>query len=114
MPALREVYCAPTRQLALERCGPYLAKKYRHYADWGQDKALPGEEDFRIPFDDLARDRFIIGTPDDCLQQLLPLRESLGVDHFIFRTDWIGMPADTALQSIELLDREVLPTLAAA
>lgn len=113
MPALREVYCAPTRRLALERCGPYLAKKYRHYADWGQDKALPGEEDFRIPFDDLARDRFIIGTPDDCLEQLLPLRENLGVDHFIFRTDWIGMPADTALQSIELLDQEVLPTLTA-
>jgi alkanesulfonate monooxygenase SsuD/methylene tetrahydromethanopterin reductase-like flavin-dependent oxidoreductase (luciferase family) len=111
MPALREIYCAPTRELAAERAGPYLAKKYSHYADWGQDKALPGDESFRIPFEELAADRFIIGTPEDCLERLLPLRDQLGVDHFVFRTDWIGMPAETALQSIELLDREVVPVL---
>ena len=58
--------------------------------------------------------RFIIGTPDDCLERLLPLRTELGVDHFIFRTDWIGMPAETARQSIELLDSEVVPVLRSA
>ena len=113
MPALREVYCAPSRALAVERAAPYLAQKYRHYADWGQHEALPGDEDFRAGFEELSRDRFIIGTPDDCLERLLPWRDNLGVDHFIFRTDWVGMPVDTALQSVDLLDREVVPVLRA-
>ena len=111
MPAIREIYCAPTRALAMERAAPFLAKKYRHYADWGQDKALPGDEDFRVGFEELAEGRFIVGTPDDCLEKLLPWRDRLGVDHFIFRTDWVGMPVDTALQSVDLLNREVVPVL---
>ncbi|MXZ53991.1 MAG: LLM class flavin-dependent oxidoreductase [Acidimicrobiaceae bacterium] len=111
LPALREVYCAPTRALAVERAAPYLLKKYRHYADWGQHKALPGHDDFRAGYDELARRRFIVGTPEDCLEKLLPWRDEMGVDHFIIRTDWVGMPTDTALQSIDLLDREVVPVL---
>lgn len=110
-PAIREIFCARSRNEALRLCGPYLERKYRHYADWGQDKAMPGEESFRIPFEELEQGRFIIGSPEDCLEQLLPWRDRLGVDHFIFRTDWIGMPADIALGSIELLSREVVPVL---
>ena len=113
MPAMREIYCAPTRALAVERAAPYLLRKYQHYADWGQHKALPGHDDFRAGFEELSRSRFIVGTPDDCLEKLLPWRDELGVDHFIFRTDWVGMPAGTALQSIDLLDREVVPVLRA-
>lgn len=113
MPAIREVYCAPTRARAIELAGPFLARKYGHYADWGQDKALPGQEDFRIPFEELEQGRFVIGSPDECLEQLLPWRDRLGVDHFVIRTDWIGMPPDVALQSIDLLTREVIPVLRA-
>jgi alkanesulfonate monooxygenase SsuD/methylene tetrahydromethanopterin reductase-like flavin-dependent oxidoreductase (luciferase family) len=111
VPALREVYCASSREEAIRLAGPYLQRKYSHYADWGQDRVLPGDESFRIPFEQLEQDRFIIGSPDDCLAQLLPWRDELGVNHFILRTDWIGMPAEVALRSIELLDREVLPAL---
>jgi alkanesulfonate monooxygenase SsuD/methylene tetrahydromethanopterin reductase-like flavin-dependent oxidoreductase (luciferase family) len=110
-PVIREIFCAPTRELALERCGPYLARKYHHYADWGQDKALPGEESFSIPFEELEKDRFIVGSPEQCIEQLLPWRSELGVSHFIFRTDWIGMPAEIAKTSIDLLDQEVIPAL---
>lgn len=111
LPAIREIYCAPTRALAVERSAPYLSRKYRLYADWGQHKALPGNEDFRLPFEQLARGRFVVGTPDECLEKLLPWRDRLGVDHFIFRTDWVGMPVDTVLSSIDLLQREVIPVL---
>ena len=44
--------------------------------------------------EELEQGRFIIGSPEDCLEQLLPWRDRPGVDHFIFRTDWIGLPAD--------------------
>jgi len=111
IPAMREIYCAPSRAAAMELAQPYLSNKYKLYTEWGQDKALPGNESFNVPFSDLERDRFIIGSPDECLEQLLPWRDKLGVNYFILRTDWMGMPPEVALKSINLLNSEVLPVL---
>jgi alkanesulfonate monooxygenase SsuD/methylene tetrahydromethanopterin reductase-like flavin-dependent oxidoreductase (luciferase family) len=113
LPVIKEVYCAPTREEAVQRARPHLDAKYRVYARWGQDKALPGDESFEIPFDDLEQERFVLGSPDDCIAQLLPLRDRLGVDHFIFRSHWSGMPLDDTLRSVRLLTDEVLPALRA-
>lgn len=111
LPAVKEVFCAETRDKAIEMARPYLDAKYQHYAKWGQDKALPGNESFDIPFEELEQDRFIIGTPDDCLEQLMPWRDKLGVDHFIFRTYWSGMPIENGLHSMDMLSRHVIPVL---
>ena len=111
LPAMREVFCAPTRQQAVEAAAQFLGKKYEVYAAWGQDKVLPGNEDFSAPFDQLESDRFILGSPEDCLVQLLPWRDELGVNHFVIRTDWAGMPSEVALGSLRLLTNEVLPVL---
>ena len=111
LPLMREIYCAPTRARALELARPHLARKYEVYADWGQDEALPGKESFRVDYADLADDRFIVGSPEDCLEALLPWRDDLGVDHFVLRTEWAGMPVDDASASIDLLATEVAPVL---
>lgn len=110
-PAMREIFCAPTREEAVESVRPYLEAKYSAYADWGQDKALPGDENFRIDFDELAAGRFVIGTPDDCLEQLVRWRDVHGINHFVLRTEWVGMPTELALGSMQLLTDEVLPVL---
>ncbi len=114
LPVIKEVFCAPTREEAIERAMPYLAAKYQMYAKWGQDKALPGSESFEIPFEELEQDRFVLGTPDDCITQLLPWRQKLGVDHFIFRSHWAGMPVEDTLSSVRLLNDHVLPALRSA
>jgi alkanesulfonate monooxygenase SsuD/methylene tetrahydromethanopterin reductase-like flavin-dependent oxidoreductase (luciferase family) len=55
MPAARpiclELHVAPTHEEAVETARPFLAGKYDAYAQWGQDKVLPGEENFRSAFD---------------------------------------------------------------
>ena len=112
-PAMREVFCAKDRATALERARPYLAEKYRIYAEWGQDKVMPDRESFDIPYEELARQRFVVGSPEDCVQALLPWRDELGVDHFVLRTHWAGMPVEHAAESIELLGTEVVPALRA-
>ena len=114
LPLIREVFCAPTREQATALAYPYLSKKYLVYAKWGQDKVLPGDESFEIPVEELEKDRFILGTPEDCIAQLRPWRTELGVDHFLFRTHWSGMPAASALASMKLLDEEVIPALRGA
>lgn len=111
LPIIREVFCAPTREQAVERAAPHLAAKYEVYADTGQDKVLPDGDSFRTAYAELAADRFVVGTPDDVLAALLPWRDELGVDHFVLRTDWAGMPAAVASGSVELLAAEVLPVL---
>jgi alkanesulfonate monooxygenase SsuD/methylene tetrahydromethanopterin reductase-like flavin-dependent oxidoreductase (luciferase family) len=115
MPLRREIYCAPTRAQALESAVPYLGEKYRTYSQWGQDQVMPGEgaASFARPMAELENDRFVIGTPEECLEQLLPWTK-LGVNHFVFKTSWPGMPLPVTLQSLDLLSREVLPTLRAA
>ncbi len=111
LPILREVFCARDRAAALQTAGPVLTKKYGAYARWGQDGALPAEETFQRPFDELARDRFILGSPEECFTQLCACGEQAGVNYFLLRTHWSGLPLSAALQSMHLLGDEVLPAL---
>jgi len=111
LPVMREIFCAKDRPTALELAAPYLAEKYRIYAKWGQDKVMPEAESFAIAYEELAEQRFIVGSPEDCLEALLPWRDEVGVNQFLFRTNWAGMPLQSALGSIELLAKEVVPVL---
>ena len=69
-PMTLELHVAATREEAIETARPYLEGKYAAYAAWGQDKVLPGQESFRVSFDELAKDRFILGTPNEVIAQL--------------------------------------------
>jgi alkanesulfonate monooxygenase SsuD/methylene tetrahydromethanopterin reductase-like flavin-dependent oxidoreductase (luciferase family) len=111
LPVAKEVYCAKDRQTALEMAGPYLLGKYRDYARWGQDKVMPDNEDFSRPLAELIEGRFILGSPEECYDQLKPYWEELGVNHIIIRTHWAGMPLSTALASMRLISDELLPAL---
>jgi alkanesulfonate monooxygenase SsuD/methylene tetrahydromethanopterin reductase-like flavin-dependent oxidoreductase (luciferase family) len=111
LPYLREIYCAKDTATALEMAGPYLAEKYQTYAQWGQDEVLPGEDSFRQPFEALLRDRFVLGSPEECFEQLRPSWEEAGANFLIFRTHWSGMPVGHALASMRLISDELLPAL---
>ena len=109
MPMMRELYIAEDREAAFLESGPYLASKYQSYADWGQHKALPGNESFSVPFEELSRDRFLIGTPDDVVREIKRYRDSLGVNCMIFRMQWPGMEQAKVLKQLNLMSRYVLP-----
>ncbi len=111
LPAMKEIFCARNRESALELAGPYLSGKYADYAKWGQDQAMPDNETFDQEFADLLEDRFALGSPEDCFEQLRPYWENLGVSHLILRTHWAGMPAPVALDSMRLISEELLPAL---
>jgi len=73
-----------------------------------QDKALPAGETFDASFDELARDRFIIGDPARVVDEIARYRERLGVTTMIFRLQWPGMDQEKVLRSIRLLGHKVL------
>jgi alkanesulfonate monooxygenase SsuD/methylene tetrahydromethanopterin reductase-like flavin-dependent oxidoreductase (luciferase family) len=113
MPAARpialELHVAPTHEEAVETARPYLEAKYAAYAEWGQDKVLPGEESFRVAFDELARDRFILGTPDEVIEQIEQRIDRIETNYFIFRMGWPGMEAAKIMRVIEMMGQKVLP-----
>lgn len=109
--AFREIFCAPTRAQAEESALPFLQKKYGVYDTWGQKDGHPSDQPLTGSAEQVGDGRFIIGTPEDCVAQLRAMADTVGVDEFILRTDWPDMPIESARSSLELLIREVVPSL---
>ncbi len=61
------------------------------------------EDRTSVSFEDFARDRFIIGDKSSVKEEIARYRELLGVDHFIMRCQWPGLPHEQALGSIRRL-----------
>ena len=55
--------------------------------------------------------RFILGSPEECYEQLRPYWERFGCNHMVLRTHWAGMPLSTALSSMRLISDELMPEL---
>lgn len=111
LPIFKEIFCARDTPTALEMAGPYLSSKYKVYASWGQDAVMPGDETFHQPFESLLRDRFVLGSPEECYEQLRPCWEEVGANFLFVRTHWSGMPVEHALASMRLISDELLPAL---
>ena len=80
MPLMREIFVARTRDEAVRLARPYLEEKYKVYHEWGQDKAMPkGDDDLSLDFDELTRDRFLFGSPDEVTEQIVGYNKRLGV-----------------------------------
>ena len=70
---------------------------------------MPGDENFRVGFDELARDRFILGTTDEAIEQIEERIRRLESNYLIFRLGWPGMEAAKVMRVIELMGERVLP-----
>jgi alkanesulfonate monooxygenase SsuD/methylene tetrahydromethanopterin reductase-like flavin-dependent oxidoreductase (luciferase family) len=111
LPMLKELYVAPERTTALRECRVFLDAKYRAYSAWGQAEVLPEDDGWGTVFDELMRDRFIVGDPDDCVRDLRRYADELGVTTFVLRVQWPGMAQANVVRSMALLRDEVLPRL---
>lgn len=102
-PITRECYIGPTNAKAMEECKAALQYKYGAYSSWGLDKQSQGSESFQQPFEDFARDRFIIGDKAFVKDEIERYRELLGVNHFIMRVQWPGLEQAKVLRTITTL-----------
>ncbi|MCH7554089.1 MAG: LLM class flavin-dependent oxidoreductase [Chloroflexi bacterium] len=114
LPMRRELFVARTREEAMRVCGPYIQQKYDAYQSWGQQRQMPeGDNDLGGGFEELLGDRFLIGSPDDVAEQILGLRESIGINHLIMSIEWGGMPQGLILETLHLIAEEVIPKVRA-
>lgn len=111
LPLIREVCTGDDEREAFATARKYLEPKYRAYVDWGQHRALPRDDHLDVSFDELAEGRFVIGSRETCTSVLQEYRARLGVDLVILRPQWPGMPAQRAMETIELVGESVMPKL---
>jgi alkanesulfonate monooxygenase SsuD/methylene tetrahydromethanopterin reductase-like flavin-dependent oxidoreductase (luciferase family) len=111
LPMRREVFVARTQAEAIRLAQPYLEVKYKTYREWGQDKVMPEGDDFDHGFAELVEDRFLIGSPAEVADRLIDLQRRFGVNHLVASVHWPGMPNSLALEQMQVLAEEVMPTV---
>ncbi len=102
-PLTRECYIGTSHATAFEECRAALHYKYSAYASWGVGRQANDEQAFGMPFEQFVRDRFLIGDKASVKEEIARYRETLGVDHFIMRVQWPGLPQERALHTIRAL-----------
>ena len=97
-PITIECYVGENNATAHEECREPLEYKYNAYASWGlQDRVT------QTTFPEFARDRFISGDKVKVKEEIARYHELLGVDHFIMRCQWPGLPQEKTLATIRRL-----------
>lgn len=114
LPIIREMFVADTREEAMRRAGPPLAAKYAAYRSWGQDQVMPAQDHFDRGFEELAADRFLIGTPDQVVEQIVRIRKRFGVTYLCAGVHLAGMSHAEAKEQMHRIAEQVLPCVAQA
>lgn len=91
-----------------------LLYQHNKYSEWYAEAGGTVASISRVSLTDpdaLPRDRFIIGTPAQCIEALRRLHERIPYTHFAFWAQLPGVDPEFSLASIELFAKEVMPRL---
>jgi alkanesulfonate monooxygenase SsuD/methylene tetrahydromethanopterin reductase-like flavin-dependent oxidoreductase (luciferase family) len=106
--AWREVFVADSRQQAIDLVQPQVEWLYKDWAALGHSEELPEADRIDVPFEQLLGGRFIIGSPEERIEEIYKYREQ-GVDETILRSQWPGMESEVTAKSLELFAEKVIP-----
>lgn len=105
--AARELFCATTREKAIEIGGRSMYQFYRDtYLQWPHPYLREPER--HMSYEELAQDRFVIGDPDECAEAVRKLHDT-GITHLTFRMQPPGVRWDAAVASMKLFMEQVVP-----
>ncbi len=94
---------------AWDLASPAIAYRTNRYAEWGSkpDGATPR----RIRSDDLPREEYAVGTPEEVTESLIRLYREAPYDHLCSWGRLPGMTHEQALASMRLFAAEVAPAV---
>lgn len=105
--AWRDAYCAKDWKSAIDTVRPALEPFYADRARLGHDRDLPQGDSLTGSLEDIVRGRLIIGSPQDCAEEIEKYRE-LGIETITLRMRWEGMTQAQGMDSVRLMASEVL------
>ncbi len=109
-PVRRELVIADTYESALEGAALRSEARMATYVRWGMDKDYRSGDLTDVDTDNL-KNRFVLGTPEDCAAQIDELRQALHMSHFVIKPQWPGLPHGAAVEQLERFGHEVVPLL---
>lgn len=106
----KDIYIAESRAQACAEAENEVPRLVQNLNSEKQYAELPGDDPINVEQDlkGYIRDRFIVGDPKDCMEQIAQHQSQLGVNHFIFRIACPGGDRQAMLRKISLLGREVI------
>ncbi len=104
-PLLRNVYVADTYERARADTEASLQIQSQRYQNWRPEAGMPA------PFEEVTADRFIIGSPDQCLAEIQRYVAELGVNYLVCRMNMPGLSHDRVMASMRLFAESVMPRL---
>jgi alkanesulfonate monooxygenase SsuD/methylene tetrahydromethanopterin reductase-like flavin-dependent oxidoreductase (luciferase family) len=112
---LRDAWVAETREKAFADLGDFFVQEHRFYYRWG---IFPPSDEFptesSITAESLAPHQ-VVGSPDDCIEQLVRYHEEFDVDYCCVRMRTPTGPSfEAARESIRQFGEEVIPAVEAA
>lgn len=113
-PLLRNIVVAEDRATALRDAGPFLEASYRIFGQWGLFTGPVGGDKEQLDLEELIEGRVIIGSPEECAEQLINLQDATDFTRLVARVQWLGMDQDIVLRTVRLLGEKVLPMVNAA
>lgn len=112
---MREAWVGPDRETARETWGSAVMQPHRYYFSAGgySEEADPWLKDIdsasELEFDKLQEDRFIFGSPENCIEQIEECYETLGATHFALRFRYAEGPShEETMEAIERFGNEVI------
>lgn len=108
---LRETFVDSDRDKALEGGDKYIISMYKYYFTLGVKMFVRGQQlkDLDDPlFEHLAEERFIIGTPEDCIKEIEMYRDELGIKYISHRMVFPQAPHEVISGLIETFGEEVI------
>ena len=111
-PLNREVVIAATEERARELAERHLMVNYRDEyggGTWNHPLIHGQAAEMTSRLDAIGKDRFIVGTPEQCIEQIRLFRDAVGADELICRLFFPGMPHAHIMEELRLLASEVMP-----
>src|SRR5712692_170113 len=128
---LTNVSCCESRAEAQERAAQYLSRKwdsidthyhfsdghlasvkgYEFYGGMAKTYSKLKDESFRKKATEFYVKIQVVGTPDECVQQVAELRRLTGVEHLVTEFGYGGMPHEQAELNMRLFAEGVVPVL---
>ena len=128
---LTNISCAESRDEAHERAVKYLGRKwdsidnhyhfsdghlasvkgYEFYGNMAKTYAKMQDDAYRQQATEFYVKIQVVGTPDDCIQQLAELQRLTGMDHLVTEFAYGGMPHEESEINMRLFADRVMPVL---
>lgn len=113
---MREAWIADSRAQAMAEFEPAVRATHWYYFKnnalsskydpWLAEVKAPGD----LTLERLSHDRFILGTPKDCIEQIRRWHEELGIDDFVLvLRHGVGPPHERVMEAIRLFGEKVIP-----